>query len=101
MGCGVTRAVDSREEEALGSVDYPLMAWMRESSVRLNLGSAWSRVWIFSTAWRTVVWSLPPNARPTSAREACVRWRARYMATWRGKAMAFVRFLARISASLM
>ena len=40
---------------------------MMASSVRWNLGSSWRRASIFLTAWRTVVWSLPPKPRPMSA----------------------------------
>src|SRR5207245_11063557 len=71
--------------------DHHLMPWIRLSTLVRSLGSSCSRVWILLTACRTVVWSLPPKARPTSASEACVSCRARYIAIWRGRATAFVR----------
>src|SRR5438132_9252304 len=58
--------------------DHSVIPWMSPSTVLRSLGSSCRRVWILSTAWRTVVWSLPPKARPTSASEAWVSWRARY-----------------------
>src|SRR5438445_13117051 len=74
--------------------DQGVIPWLSPSTVVRSLGSSCRRVWILSTAWRTVVWSLPPKARPTSASEAWVSWRARYIAIWRGKATARVRFFA-------
>ena len=46
------------------------------------------RLVIFLTACMTVVWSLPPKARPISHRDECVIWRAWHTATYRGKAVA-------------
>src|SRR5262249_28361174 len=97
---GVGAMVDGAVDGSGVAVDHWVMIWVTESMVFLNLGSSRSMAWIFSTAWSTVVWSLPPKARPTSARDAWVSCRARYIAIWRGKAMAFVRPLARMSESL-
>src|SRR5712692_8638923 len=44
------------------------MPWISLSMVLWSVGSSRISVWILSTAWSTVVWSLPPKARPTSAR---------------------------------
>src|SRR4030095_4152553 len=87
-------AGDKRVESPAGDVDHKLMLWIRPSIVLRSLGSSCRRVWILSTACRTVVWSFPPKARPISERDEWVIWRARYMGTCRGKAMALVRVLA-------
>src|SRR5215470_19119217 len=97
---GVGAMVDGAVDGSGVAVDHWVMIWVTESMVFLNLGSSRSMAWIFSTAWSTVVWSLPPKARPTSARDAWVSCRARYIATCRGNAMAFVRVLAFMSEAL-
>ena len=55
---------------------------------------------IFSQAWMTVVWCAAKLCSNLRQRAVC-QLRARYMATWRGKAMFFVRFFDFISAILM
>src|SRR3984893_4418940 len=50
-----------------------------------NVASAVTRPVIFRTAWRTVVWSRPPNSRPISGSERGVKSLDRYMAIWRGR----------------
>src|SRR2546427_2384058 len=91
---------DKRVDRVADAVDNRLMLWISPSIVLRSLGSSCKSVWILSTAWRTVVWSLPPKARPISASDEWVSWRARYIATWRGKAIALVRILALRSESL-
>ena len=49
-----------------------------------NVPSAVTRPVIFRTAWRTVVWSRPPNRRPISGSERGVKSLDRYTAIWRG-----------------
>src|SRR5438445_5328140 len=84
--------VERLVDESGTAVDHSVIPWMSPSTVLRSLGSSWRRAWILATACRTVVWSLPPKARPTSASEAWVSWRARYIAICRGKATARVRF---------
>src|SRR6266508_3857255 len=100
-GCAAQGAVD-RAARAVGTaVDHRVIPWMSVSMVCFSFGSSWIKAWSLETAWITVVWSLPPKARPMSLSDAWVSWRERYMATWRGKATDLVRFLARMSESLM
>src|SRR6266849_1769751 len=68
-------------------------AYTNESSsllrVRFRSLSLRRRVSILWIECRTVVWCLPPNCRPISGSDAEVSCLTRYMAIWRGKAMAF------------
>src|SRR5215813_4080411 len=93
--------VDKLRESLGTAVDHSVIPWVSVSIVCLSFASSWIIDWSLVTAWRTVVWSLPPKARPMSLSDAWVSWRERYMATWRGKATDLVRFLARMSESLM
>src|SRR5215470_15903559 len=93
--------VDKLRDSLGMAVDHNVIPWVRVSIVCLSFASSWIIDWSLVTAWRTVVWSLPPNERPMSLSDAWVSWRERYIATWRGKATDLVRFLARMSESLM
>src|SRR5712692_3442683 len=68
-------------------------AYANESSsllrVRFRSLSLRRRVSILWIECRTVVWCLPPNCRPISGNDAEVSCLTKYMAIWRGKAMAF------------
>ena len=66
---GDTCAGDKAVDDAGPTVDQIWIPWISVSIVLRSLGSSWRSLVILSTAWRTVVWSLPPKARPTSARE--------------------------------
>src|ERR1700683_1219817 len=65
---------------------------LKESSnllmVRFRSLSVRRRPSILLIECKTVVWCLPPNWRPISGSEAEVSCFTRYMAIWRGKAMA-------------
>src|SRR5216110_823410 len=100
-GFRLAAPLDNAVESAVSTVDHSVMPWISPSIALRSLGSSCSKTWILSTACSTVVWSLPPKARPTSDSEAWVSCRARYIAIWRGKATAFVRFLALRSESLI
>src|SRR5690606_59451 len=56
---------------------------------------------ILRTACSTVVWSRPPNKSPISGRLFWVSSLARYMATWRGKAILAGRRFEYMSATLI
>src|SRR5262249_51768694 len=53
--------VDKTVDGGGGGVDQNWIPWISESIVLRSLGSSCNKWWIFSTACRTVVWSLPPN----------------------------------------
>ena len=54
-GLGAALPVDAAVDGAEGGVDHREMLWVSVSRLFLNLASSWAIVWIFSTAWRTVV----------------------------------------------
>lgn len=94
LGGIVARPTDHlRLRESIWSRSRTCCTW------RATAGSLASFFSTCSTAYITVLWSLPPKASPMRGRLKLVPWRIRYMPTWRAWLTARLRLLLSISST--